>query len=87
MAGKPDKGVDADLSVLRERIQRLRKKERAMNTCGWNYEHEYEPKNKRPSESDHGVISEIMGIACGAIGLVFLFGSLCICLVSLLVRL
>ncbi|KAI4357702.1 hypothetical protein L6164_001636 [Bauhinia variegata] len=82
---KPANIVDANLSVLRERIQQVRKKEKLRNTCGWNYQHCYDQKHRRDA-----VLSEsigIMGSACGAVGLVFFTGSLFICLVSLLIHL
>ncbi|XP_061365015.1 uncharacterized protein LOC133308420 [Gastrolobium bilobum] len=81
--GKPANIVDANLSVLRERIQQVRKREKLIHTCGWNYKHNYDPKYRRDSMISQA--AEIMGLACGAIGLVFLIGSLSICLVSFLV--
>lgn len=83
MAGKPANIVDANLSVLRERIEKVRKRERLLHTCGWNYKHNYDHKFKRDSIVSQS--TEIMGLACGVIGLVFLIGSLSIYFVSLLV--
>ncbi|KAI4313836.1 hypothetical protein L6164_026785 [Bauhinia variegata] len=83
--GKPANIVDANLSVLRERIQQVRKRERLRYSCGWNYLQKYDQKYKRDSILSESI--EIMGSACGAVVLVFLTGSLFICLVSLLVHL
>ncbi|KAL2324186.1 hypothetical protein Fmac_023244 [Flemingia macrophylla] len=81
--GKPANIVDANLSVLRERIQQVRKKEMVIETQGWNYKHSYDGKYKRDSVISES--AEIIGLACGAFGLVFLIGSLSICLLSLFV--
>ncbi|RDX64399.1 hypothetical protein CR513_57049, partial [Mucuna pruriens] len=82
--GKRANIVDANLSILRERIEQVRKREeRDIHTRGWNYKRSYDHKYKRDcmiSES-----AEIIGLACTVIGLVFLIGSLSICLLSLLV--
>lgn len=83
LAGKPANIVDANMSVLRGRIQQVRKREKLVHTCGWNYKQNYDPKYKRDSMVSES--AEIMGLACGAIGFVLLIGSLSICLVSLLV--
>lgn len=88
LAGKPANNiVDANLSVLRERIQQVRKSERLTHTCGWNYKRDYDHHRKFKGDN-HCIVSqstEIVGLACGAIGLVFLVGSLSIYLVSLFV--
>lgn len=83
LAGKPANSVDANLSVLRERIQQVRKREKLVHTYGWNYNHNYNSKYKCDSMVSQSV--EIMGLACGAIGLVLIVGSLSICLMSLIV--
>ncbi|KAK4260734.1 hypothetical protein QN277_003812 [Acacia crassicarpa] len=90
--GKPENRVDANMSVLRERINRIRRREKFVDRCGWNYKnnHGYEKTYKRSSNhhQHQALISEfaeLMAITCGSIGLVFLFGSLFICLVSLFV--
>ncbi|XP_028757777.1 uncharacterized protein LOC114716874 [Neltuma alba] len=84
-----ENSVDANMSVLRERIGRIRKRERLVDRCGWNYKNEvYGEKFERSSNHHQAFISEfaeLMAITCGSIGLVFLTGSLCIFLVSLLV--
>ncbi|XP_054808399.1 uncharacterized protein LOC129310552 [Prosopis cineraria] len=88
--GKPENSVDANLRVLRARIHRIKEREKLVDRCGWNYKHVCEDKHKiSSSPNDHKAnflseFAELMAIICGAIGLVFLFGSLCLCLVSLL---
>ncbi|KAI9088682.1 hypothetical protein K1719_029796 [Acacia pycnantha] len=80
--------VDANMRVLRERMEEMKKKEMKMKmvmsrrTRGWDYKRSYENKYKR--EAVMSEIAETMGLACGAFGLVFLSGSLGISLVSLL---
>jgi len=88
LVGKPAKSsVDANLSVLKEKIQQVRKMERLTltHTCGWNYKLYYDCKCKKDCIVSRSI--EIMGLAFSVIGLVFLIGSLSICLVSLLVHL
>ncbi|KAH7516402.1 hypothetical protein FEM48_Zijuj10G0131600 [Ziziphus jujuba var. spinosa] len=84
--------VDANLRVLTERIKELRTKE-SLNKCmmlrniGWNYKYNYGKKTKG---SIGGLVAEslvFMGFASGVLGLVFLGGTLCICLVFLIVQL
>ncbi|MED6194178.1 hypothetical protein PIB30_026042 [Stylosanthes scabra] len=93
--GKPANIVDANLSVLRGRIQEMRKRERDSNMHrygGWNYskqsnddDDDVVTKYKRESSKMVTECAEMLGMACGAIGLVFFIGSIGICLVSLLV--
>uniref|UniRef100_A0A6N2MXC5 Uncharacterized protein n=1 Tax=Salix viminalis TaxID=40686 RepID=A0A6N2MXC5_SALVM len=92
--GSPEDGtsaniVDANLGILRGRVSEVKMKERLERwrrlKNGWNYETGYDRKYRRD-----GVLSkslELMGFASGALGFVFLSGSLCIWLVSLLVHL
>ncbi|KAL7149439.1 hypothetical protein ABFS83_05G040600 [Erythranthe nasuta] len=78
--------VDANMSVLRCRMEQVRMKER-VDTChnyhGWNYRSPYDvvqEKNKMV------VMSSIVQLACvvaTTVGLVFLCGSICIFLVAL----
>ncbi|KAG4907573.1 hypothetical protein AAZX31_20G112600 [Glycine max] len=81
--GKRANIVDANLSILRERIQQVRKRESLIHTRGWNYKHSYDHKYKRDSMISQS--AEIIGLSCGVIGLVFIFCSLSIFLLSLLV--
>ncbi|KAJ6718848.1 hypothetical protein OIU79_006670 [Salix purpurea] len=92
--GSPEDGtsaniVDANLGILRCRVSEVKMKEKLERwrrlKNGWNYETGYDHKYRRD-----GVLSkslELMGFASGALGFVFLSGSLCIWLVSLLVHL
>ncbi|KAJ9140838.1 hypothetical protein P3X46_031435 [Hevea brasiliensis] len=80
--------VDANMGVLRERIAEVKTKERLEKCCrlqnGWNYVSGYDHKHKR-----YDMLSECLEAMClagGAVGLVFVSGSLCICLVSILVH-
>lgn len=81
--------VDANLSVLRGRIEELRKKERLESSCckltsGWNYRSAggYQKRRAILAES-----IELLGSMSSAIGLVFLSGSLSIFLVYFLAHL
>ncbi|CAJ1977439.1 unnamed protein product [Sphenostylis stenocarpa] len=65
--GKRANNVDANLRILRERIDQVRKRERLINTLGWNYKHGYDQKYKRDSMISES--AEIIGLSCGAIGL------------------
>ncbi|KAL7110667.1 hypothetical protein ACP275_05G040100 [Erythranthe tilingii] len=80
--------VDANMSVLRCRMEQVRMKER-VDTChnhGWNYRSPYDvvqEKNKMV------VMSSIIQLACivaTTVGLVFLCGSICIFLVALILN-
>lgn len=81
--------VDSNMSVLRERIKEVGKKEWLEYENGWNYKsvgYEYDyNKHKR-----HAMVVEslkLFGLVTSAFGLVFLSGSLCIFLVSFVVHL
>ncbi|KAJ6312631.1 hypothetical protein OIU77_014200 [Salix suchowensis] len=89
LAGTSANIVDANLGILRGRVSEVKMKEKLERwrrlKNGWNYETGYDHKYRRD-----GVLSkslELMGFASGALGFVFLSGSLCIWLVSLLVHL
>ncbi|XP_037495697.1 uncharacterized protein LOC119370847 [Jatropha curcas] len=84
--------VDSNMGTLRERIAQVRVKDRLEKCCsleslqnGWNYESGYNNKHKRYSLLCEGF--EIVSFAGTALGFVFLSGSLCLCLVSLLLHL
>ncbi|KAM7274922.1 hypothetical protein ACFE04_016788 [Oxalis oulophora] len=83
--------VDANLNVLRERISEARKKEidccnqLNSNINGWNYEYYNIDRNYRDGELIREYVG-LIGFVGRALGLVFLSGSLSICLVSLLVH-
>ncbi|CAK9141300.1 unnamed protein product [Ilex paraguariensis] len=83
--------VDANLSVLRERIEQVRKKERIdTRRCipqnGWTYKPVYDhDKHKRDSLLSESI--KLVGYVGSAFGLVFLSGSLCVFIVSFAVHL
>ncbi|OAY47221.1 uncharacterized protein LOC110616673 [Manihot esculenta] len=80
--------VDANMGVLRERVAEMRTKERLEKCCrlqnGWNYGSAYVQKHQRYDKLSECL--EAVFLAGGALGFVFLSGSLCLCLVSLLVH-
>ncbi|KAL8218652.1 hypothetical protein R6Q57_022025 [Mikania cordata] len=97
--GSSSNMADANLSVLRARIDQAMKNEKLEYTTpkrtqniGWNWPNNstanYETQDK--IYGDATIVTgamEVMGIIGGSIGLVFFFGSLTILLVSVLVRL
>lgn len=89
LAGTSANIVDANLGILRGRIAEVKMKEKLDAWCrlknDWNYQSGYDHKYKRDAMLSESL--EIMGFASGALGFVFLSGSLCIWLVSLLVHL
>ncbi|XP_058740039.1 uncharacterized protein LOC131626941 [Vicia villosa] len=90
--GRSTDMVDANLIVLKERIEMVKVKERLERCCksqhGWNYvplsinDHR---KNKRDKELRS--LIELIGLVCGTIGFTSFVGTLFLCLVSLLVHL
>ncbi|KAK2415250.1 hypothetical protein P8452_60493 [Trifolium repens] len=85
--------VDANLNVLKERIEMVKVKEKFERCCkcqqGWNYvplsiNNDYQ-KNKRNRELKSFI--EFIGLVCGTIGVTSFAGTLFIYLVSLLVHL
>ncbi|KAL9453348.1 hypothetical protein AB3S75_009033 [Citrus x aurantiifolia] len=88
--GKRADIVDANLSTLRKRIEEVKKKE--MLCCrlenGWNYKRSYDDhyRNRKRADILYGSV-QMMGFVGGAVGFVFLSGSLCLFLVSFLVNL
>ncbi|GMY24284.1 hypothetical protein FCV25MIE_19526 [Fagus crenata] len=87
--GRPSNNVDANLSVLREKIEVIKMKERLERCCkcenGWNYVGGYDYKLKRNKEMSH--FFELVGLICGTLGFTFLTGTVCLCLVSFFLRL
>ncbi|KAJ4821890.1 hypothetical protein Tsubulata_048539 [Turnera subulata] len=89
--------VDANLGILRRRIEEARMKERLDTWCrlknynnGWNYQYSGDDidhdRQKRDAELVMSGCLELMGSIGGAFGFVFLSGSLFIFLVSVLVH-
>lgn len=80
--------VDANLSILRERIEELRRKERlnlSYNVkSGWNYPSVYNHNYRLKRDAIVSESVELVGIISGTLGLVFLSGSLSLWVASLL---
>ncbi|KAJ9147299.1 hypothetical protein P3X46_029476 [Hevea brasiliensis] len=78
--GKASGMVDANMRVLRLRIEEIRRKQRVEKWCrckyGWNYEAGYNFK-----------LFELAGIVGGTFGITCLIGTVLLSLVSLLVHL
>ncbi|KAI5559339.1 hypothetical protein BDE02_17G103300 [Populus trichocarpa] len=91
-AGKSSNNVDANLSVLRERIEEVKIRERLERGCrceyGWNYETGYNNKlRKEVGLQYHHHFVDLVGLVCGTIGFTFIAGALFLSLVSLFVHL
>ncbi|KAG8382812.1 hypothetical protein BUALT_Bualt05G0116600 [Buddleja alternifolia] len=85
--GNSSNGVDANLSVLRYRMEKLRMKERLkacdkLGNIGWNYKHGYDDVRKKNAMFLLSI--ELASIVGSTIGLVFVGGSFCIFLVALI---
>ncbi|XP_059624603.1 uncharacterized protein LOC132292650 [Cornus florida] len=87
--GRSSNIIDANLSILKMRIEEVRIKERLERCCrsqnGWNYAATYDYKRKRDAELSQ--VFELLGIVGGTFGLTILSGTLFLCLMSLLVHL
>lgn len=81
--------VDANMNVLRGRMEMVKVKERLERCCkcqhGWNYVQVSDHKTKKNKEFSS--LIELAGLVCGTFGLTCFGGTLCLCLVSLLVHL
>ncbi|KAK7374849.1 hypothetical protein VNO80_08292 [Phaseolus coccineus] len=81
--------IDANLNVLKKRIEMVRVKERLERCCksqnGWNYLSLSNHKTKASKELTS--LIEFSGLVCGTLGLTCFGGTLFICLLSLLFRL
>ncbi|WOG92906.1 hypothetical protein DCAR_0312184 [Daucus carota subsp. sativus] len=87
--GRSSNMVDANLRVLKERIEQVRNKERLERCCtseqGWNYTPVYSSHYKKQD-----VLSQcydLIGLVFGTAGLAVLFGTLVLCMFSLLLHL
>nr|KYP65000.1 hypothetical protein KK1_019614 [Cajanus cajan] len=83
--------IDANLDVLKKRIEMVKMKDRLERCCtsqhGWNYVPlSNNHKSKRNKEEFMSII-ELIGLVCRTLSLTCLSGTLFICLVSLLVHL
>lgn len=89
MTGRWNNIVDANLSVLRERIEGVKIKERLERCCkrerGWNYAPGYNYKLKKKMKLAQLV--DLVGLVCGTIGWTCLSGTIFLCLFSLVVHL
>ncbi|KAI3451805.1 hypothetical protein Pfo_008470 [Paulownia fortunei] len=87
--GRSSNMVDANLHLLRERIEEVKNKERLERCCvaepGWNYAPVQSFKAKRGEELLQFL--ELVGMAGGTFGLTILSCSFCLCIASLLVHL
>ncbi|KAM7516346.1 hypothetical protein LguiA_005929 [Lonicera macranthoides] len=88
--GKSSNIVDANLRVLRERMEEIKMKERLERCCsreqyGWNYSSSYDYKHKR--EANLSECFELISLVGGTIGLTILSGTFLLCLISLIVHL
>ncbi|KAL9343916.1 hypothetical protein Peur_064347 [Populus x canadensis] len=88
--GKSSNNVDANLGVLRERIEEVKIRERLERGCrceyGWNHEPGYNYKLKKEvGLHDHHFV-DLAGLVCGTIGFTFIAGALILSLVSLFVH-
>ncbi|KAH7847018.1 hypothetical protein Vadar_020830 [Vaccinium darrowii] len=82
-------GIDANMRILRERIEEVRMKERLERCCtsenGWNYATGHSYKHNKTMDTSQFL--EIFGMVFGTFGLTIGTGTLCLCLFSLLVHL
>ncbi|KAJ8619797.1 hypothetical protein MRB53_028326 [Persea americana] len=93
--GKSVNIVDANMSLLRERIEEVRMHERLKSYCrggegsnytsGWNYTSGYDSKLKNEKKLSDTL--EVAGLIAGTFGFTFLSGTLCLCLLSIFVHL
>jgi hypothetical protein len=89
LAGRSSNIVDANLGVLREKIEVLKRKERLQRSSkresGWNYVGGYDNRFKRDREMSH--FFELVGLVCRGFGFTCLAGTVCLFLVSFLFHL
>lgn len=87
--GKSVNIVDANMSLLRERIEEVRMHERLKSYCrggeGSNYTSGYDSKLKNEKKLSDTL--EVAGLIAGTFGFTFVSGTLCLCLLSIFVHL
>ncbi|XP_058185317.1 uncharacterized protein LOC131302611 isoform X4 [Rhododendron vialii] len=87
---KDEGSIDGNMSILRERIEEVRIKERLERCCrkenGWNYATGCDYKHKRSADSSQ-FFEILFGMVFGTFILTIVTGSLCLWLVSLLIHL
>ncbi|KAG4922947.1 hypothetical protein AAZX31_18G273600 [Glycine max] len=83
--------IDANLNVLKKRIEMVRVKERLERCCksqhGWNYVPVSDHRITKGSNKEEFSLIEFTGLVCGTLGLTCFGGTLFIYLVSLVVHL
>lgn len=88
-AGRSSNMVDANLRILRERMQEVRNKERLERCCtseqGWNYTPVYSSQYK--NKAMLAQCFDLIGLLFGTAGLAILSGTLLLCMFSLLLHL
>ncbi|KAK7295750.1 hypothetical protein RJT34_18662 [Clitoria ternatea] len=88
--GRSTNMVDANLNVLKKRIEMVKVNERLERCCkcqhGWNYVPISNNLKTKPNKELFSLI-ELAGLVCGTLGLTCFGGTLFLCLVSLLVHL
>ncbi|XP_031390270.1 uncharacterized protein LOC116202796 [Punica granatum] len=81
--------VDANMSLLRKRIDEVRMKERLERCCrselGWNYAAEYNPKLRRDKAATE--LFELVSLSFGTIAFTLISCTAFLCLASLLAHL
>ncbi|XWS30774.1 hypothetical protein CRYUN_Cryun23aG0018500 [Craigia yunnanensis] len=86
--GRSSNHVDANLSVLRERIELVKIKEKLDRCCrcecGWNYAAGYNYKVKRNGEISE--FFELVSLVGATLGFTCLTGTVFLCLVSIFVH-
>ncbi|XVF20684.1 hypothetical protein REPUB_Repub12eG0023200 [Reevesia pubescens] len=87
--GRSSNRVDANLSVLRERIEQVKIKEKLERCCrceyGWNYVAGYNYKVKRDREISE--FFELVNLVGATLGFTCLTGTVFLCLLSIFVHL
>ncbi|MBA0847005.1 hypothetical protein Goshw_011043 [Gossypium schwendimanii] len=88
--GTSNNNVDANLGVLRERIEKIKMKKK-LERCyecklyGWSYGSRYKYKVKREMEISQ--LFEVVSLGASTLAFTFLTATLCLSLVSLFVHL
>ncbi|KAL4341128.1 hypothetical protein GQ457_08G014760 [Hibiscus cannabinus] len=89
--GRSSNGVDANLMVLRERIEQVKMKEKLERCCrkqnGWNYGEGYNyNKVKGDNKKTAQELFELVSLVGATVGFTCLTGTLFLCLVSIFVH-
>lgn len=81
--------VDANLGVLKKRMEKLRTQERLRRWCkdgeGWYYQKQYDCSLKRSAKLSETL--ELVELVAGTFGLTILGCTFCLCLVSMMAHL